>query len=294
VEGECLYILVNDESTRSRISSMMDQEAIPLDRVHFYIIPTNDSWIRDYGPNFLVGKIPEKLAANLWRFDSWGGKYDWELDDKAGNIIANHLNLHRFEPGIVLEGGSIDVNGDGVCLTTESCLLNKNRNGGMGREEMESYLRNFLGIEKVVWLPGGLDGDDTDGHIDNLARFVNPGTIVCAIEGNSEEINYNSLKINVNTLLSSTDIRGRKFEVVQIPMPGPVWNGQERLPASYLNFYIGNRAVLLPTYDHPNDSKAEEILSSLFPDRKIVPIPCQLLVRGLGSIHCITQQQPKN
>ncbi len=291
VVGETIHILVNDEAGRDRAASLIERQGISNGKIRFYIIPTDDAWIRDYGPNFLI-REDRKVAMNLWRFDSWGGKYEWEQDDRAGGEIAGHLHLPSFEPGIVLEGGAIEVNGNGVCLTTEPCLLNKNRNGGLSRETMESYLKNYLGIEKVIWLTGGIAGDDTDGHIDNLARFVNPGTIVCALEENPEEINYNPLKDNYNTLLLSTDNNGGKFEVVQMPMPGPLHNGGERLPASYSNFYIGNRAVLLPTFGHPNDSRAWEILAHCFPDREIIGIPCQVLVRGLGALHCITQQQP--
>ena len=192
----------------------------------------------------------------------------------------------------MLEGGAIDVNGKGTCLTTEPCLLNPNRNGGMDREAMEGYLINYLGVQKVIWLKGGMEGDDTDGHIDNLARFVNPTTILCAYEEDPSDPNHEGLKDNYDRLESATDQDGNPLNIIRLPMPGKVEASSGRLPASYANFYIGNRVILLPVYNTANDSKAEAILKEAFPEREIVPIPCRELVQGFGSIHCVTQQQP--
>ncbi|MEE9259157.1 MAG: agmatine deiminase family protein, partial [Nitrospinaceae bacterium] len=292
--GETVNILVNNDSEKERIAEKLLNAAITADSIELHIIPTDDSWIRDYGPNFLVRETPagREAALNKWKFDSWGGKYEWEQDNRAGSEIAGLVECPRFDPGIVLEGGAVEVNGVGTCLTTESCLLNKNRNGGLGRDEMESYLKNYLGVRKIVWLNGSLEGDDTDGHIDNLARFVNPSTILCAYEENAKDRNFSGLKNNLELLESATDQDGNVFDVVRLPMPGYVGSKSERLPASYANFYIGNRAVLLPTFGHPNDTRAHELLQNFFPEREIIGIPSQVLVWGLGSVHCLTQQEP--
>ena len=292
VAGELVNLLVSDAPTKDQVLKQLEQRNISADRVRLKIIPTNDSWIRDYGPNFLVAKSPsgKQIALNKWRFDSWGKKYDWALDNQAGYEISRELGFPLFEPGIVLEGGAIDVNGQGVCLTTRTCLLN--RNGGLGQESMEKYLRDYLGVQKIIWLTGEIEGDDTDGHVDNLARFVNPSTICCATEENPAAKHYTSLKENYERLQSATDPNGNPFNVVPIPMPGRVGSRTERLPASYLNFYIANKCVLLPVYGQPQDIQAKTILQKVFPERTIVEIPSQTLIWGLGSIHCITQQQP--
>ena len=292
--GEIVHVLVNDEPSRQKVEKHLHASNIPAKGVKLHIIPNNDAWIRDYGPNFLVRENSGErdIGLNKWGFDSWGGKYDWKLDNEAGNIIARTLKVSAFEPGIVLEGGAIEPNGKGTCLTTEQCLLNKNRNGGLSREVMETYLKNYLGVTKIVWLKGGIRGDDTDGHIDNLARFVNPTTILCAYEDDPSDPNHKELKGNYDSLLSATDQDGNPFTVLKLPMPGVVKPFSTRLPASYANFYIGNRAVLLPVYGHPNDEKAKALLQKFFPDREIIAIACNHLVVGLGSIHCVTQQQP--
>ncbi len=292
VSGESVNLLVNDAPTKDRVLKKLHQRNISADRVPILILPTDDSWIRDYGPNFLVAESADekRMGLNKWGFDSWGGKYEYEKDNQAGHEIALKLGLTRFEPGIVLEGGAIDVNGQGTCLTTRTCMLS--RNGGLSQEKMEKYLRNYLSVSKVIWLTGEIEGDDTDGHVDNLARFVNPTTICCATEENPVEKHYDSLKKNYERLQSATDQDGNTFNVVPLPMPGRVGSETERLPASYLNFYIANGCVLLPVYGKPEDMQAKTVLQNVFPDRSIVEIPCQVLIWGLGSIHCITQQQP--
>ena len=292
--GETVHILVNSENSLESVKNKISHLGIPGDPLRFYIIPTDDAWIRDYGPNFLVSGDPEhrRIALNNWRFDSWGGKYDWELDDRAGSEIARLLKLPAFEPNIVLEGGAIDVNGLGTCLTTEPCLLNVNRNGGLARETVENILENYLGVKNIIWLKGEIEGDDTDGHIDNLARFVNPTTVVCACEEDPAAESYKALNDNYEILQSETDQDGNLLNVVRLPMPEAVKTGPARLPASYANFYIGNRTVLLPAFNVPNDRKAESILQNLFPDREVIPLPCRELLVGLGGLHCITRQQP--
>jgi len=291
---ETVHILVNDKTSQESVKNKIAHTDINRDPLRFYIIPTDDAWIRDYGPNFLVSGSPgnRRIALNNWRFDSWGGKYDWELDDQAGGEIARLLKLPAFEPNIVLEGGAIDVNGLGTCLTTESCLLNVNRNGGLDRATAGNILKNYLGAKNIIWLKGGIEGDDTDGHIDNLARFVNPTTVVCACEDDSASPNYKALNDNFETLQSAADQDGNLLNVIRLPMPGTIKTDSTRLPASYANFYIGNRSVLIPVFNVPDDRKAESILQNLFPNREVVPLPCRELLIGLGGLHCITQQHP--
>lgn len=297
--GETVHILVNDPASLERVKVKIAKTGVSTNSLLFYVIPTNDAWIRDYGPNFLVSGYADdrQIAINNWRFNSWGerwnlkeNEYDWEIDNQAGNKIAHTLLLPTFSPDIVLEGGAIDVNGLGTCLSTQSCLLNTNRNGGLNRETMENILKNYLGVKKVIWLQGEIEGDDTGGHIDNLARFVSPTTIVCAYDENASS-SY-GLNNNFQTLKSENDQDGNPLNVIRLPMPEPVMAGTTRLPASYANFYIGNKTVLLPVFNGPNDRKAETVLQEVFPDRKVVPLPCRELLMGFGGLHCITQQQP--
>ncbi len=289
---ETVHILVNDGKMEKSVEATLRERGVEMNNIVLHDIPTNDSWIRDYGPNFIVNKNGT-VAANDWDFDSWGRKYKWELDDLAGTIIAEESELHHFKPEIVLEGGAIDVNGMGTCLTTESCILNPNRNDGINREEMGNILKDHLGISKIIWLNGALEGDDTDGHIDNLARFVNPSTIVCAVEEDQYDANYTGLKKNFDRLKAHSDQDDKPLKIIPLPMPGYVGTPRDRLPASYVNFYIANKSVLVPVYDHPNDKRALAILGPLFPERKIIPIPCKTLIWGLGGVHCLTQQQPR-
>ena len=288
-KNESVHILVNDEDMGNAVESTLNVNNVEMKNIFLHDIPTNDSWIRDYGPNFII-QSDGKVAANDWDFDSWGRKYKWELDDLAGTVIAEESGLHHFKPEIVLEGGAIEVNGAGTCVTTESCILNPNRNNGISRDAMETVLKDYLGISKVIWLHGEMEGDDTDGHIDNLARFVNPTTMLCAVEEDDEDPNYRCLKNNFDHLRSATDQDDNLFEIVALPMPGYI--GSPRLPASYANFYIANKSVLVPVYGHSNDKRALSILEPLFPKREIIPIPSTTLILGLGGVHCLTQQQP--
>ncbi len=294
-EGEQTHILVQDKSAEEDLNNKLQANGVDIKQVFLYDIPTNDSWIRDYGPNFLIREKEgiREVAINDWDFDSWGRKYKWELDDLAGSIITEQLELPKFKPGIVLEGGAIEVNGRGTCLTTDSCILNPNRNNGIRRERMEEFLTNYLGVSKIIWLSGDLKGDDTDGHIDNLARFVNATTIVCSFEEDEKDANFLSLEQNFKRLQAAKDQDGNTFQIIPLPMPGYVGSEKQRLPASYANFYIANHAVLVPIYDHANDEKALDLLTPLFPGRKIIPIQCKTLIWGLGGIHCLTQQQPR-
>jgi agmatine deiminase len=228
-----------------------------------------------------------------WKFNAWGGKYPpYDLDDVIPTRIAGELGLPVFQPEIVMEGGSIDVNGLGTLLTTESCLLNPNRNPNLSRMEIEQYLRSYLGVTHILWLGDGITGDDTDGHVDDLSRFVDPRTVVTAIEEDPTDDNYEPLQRNLERLNRMSDQDGRPLRVVTLPMPRPLWHDGQRLPASYANFYIANELVLLPGYDPPRDEEAASTLQSLFPSREVITIDCTDLVWGLGAFHCVTQQWP--
>ncbi len=292
---ERVRLLVDNTETEARILKELRRMGVPPGRVAPHVLLTVDSWIRDYGPNFLIRESPagSELAYNDWRFNAWGDKYEeLKKDDRVPSDLERLLGMPRFTPGIVLEGGSIDVNGAGVCLTTEQCLLNPNRNPTLSRLQLEEYLREYLGASKTVWLGEGISGDDTDGHIDDIARFVAEDTVVCAVEEDPSDENYHLLRDNYRRLELAGDIQGRPFRVVPLPMPGPVETPDGRLPASYANFYIANQVVLVPVFGHENDIRAVRVLQGLFRDRRVVGIRCEALVWGLGAIHCVTQQQP--
>ena len=294
---ETVNLLVDDETAEQTVRERCTFPG--AQNIRFHRIETVDSWIRDYGPNFLIGPNNQP-AFNDWIFNAWGNKYEvLKRDDQVPRVLEPVLGMRRFEPGIVMEGGSIEVNGAGCVLTTEQCLLNTNRNPQLSREEIEDYLKSYLGVTKVLWLGEGIVGDDTDGHIDDIARFVSPNTIVCAVEDDPEDANYELLQDNLARLESMTDAQGRAFEIVTLPMPGVVGGTStdtrnlDRLPASYANFYIANSVVLAPVFGHSNDERAIKTLQRVFPDRKVVPINCEPLVWGMGTIHCVTQQQPR-
>jgi agmatine deiminase len=295
---EIVNLLVDDEETERRVRERCTAAA--ASQIRFHHIQTVDSWIRDYGPNFLIG--PNGAPAyNDWVFNAWGNKYEeLKQDDSVPRRLEPFLAMKRFSPGIVMEGGSIEVNGAGCVLTSEQCLLNPNRNPDLSREEIEHYLKDYLGVTKVLWLGEGIVGDDTDGHIDDIARFAAPDVIVCAVEEDPADANYEILQDNLVRLRSMTDAAGKPFEIVTLPMPGTVGGSSttardlERLPASYANFYIANSVVLAPVFGHANDERAVDTLQRLFPTRQVMPINCEPLVWGMGTIHCVTQQQPQS
>ena len=294
-EHERVNLLVNDATGNDYVQQRLIAQDIPLQQVDRYIYPTVDAWLRDSGPIFVTSAAnsPHPLALVDWDFTAWGRKYpDMLPDDAIPAHLARHLDLPRFRPGIVLEGGSIDVNGLGACLTTEQCLLHPNRNPALQRSDIERYLQDYLGVRHIIWLGQGIAGDDTDGHIDDIARFVDPTTVVCAVSDNPQDDNYAILQDNLARLQAAVDQDGRPLQVIPLPMPGPMDAEGEPLPASYANFYIANRVVLVPIYDHPHDQEALRILQTLFPTRRVIGFPCAPLVWGLGAIHCITQQQP--
>lgn len=291
--GERVELLVHDKREAEKVVKLLALRGTRMKNLILHRADTVDTWIRDYGPIFV--KNGAKKAFTKWRFNAWGGKYSDLARDNGVVGKLQALKAHRrIDPGIVLEGGSVDMNGRGSCLTTEQCLLNKNRNPHLSQREIESVLERFLGARNVIWLKEGIEGDDTDGHIDDITRFVGPRTVVTAVEPNAKDPNHDILEENLERLKFARDESGKRLTVVQLPMPGRVLDARgKRLPASYANFYIGNAAVLVPIYSHRNDAKALRILKRLFPGRRVVGIECTALVHGLGSIHCVTQQEPK-
>ena len=267
----------------------------PLDRVHFHHFPAYEPWCRDHGPIFLVRNQNGQNGRAIvdWDYNAWGGKYPpFDLDDAVPQHVARYRNLPLFSPGIVMEGGSIEVNGRGTVLTTEACLLNKNRNPHLTKAQIEQFLSDYLGATNVLWLGDGIMGDDTDGHIDDLTRFVNPNTVVTIVEEDSQDENFAILQDNLKRLRTLKDEDGTPLRIVELPMPGRVEFDGQRLPASYANFYVANKIVLVPTYRHANDAKALAILQKEFPDRKVIGVNSTELIWGLGSFHCISQQEP--
>ena len=292
--GQKVKILLNDKEMEQNVKNKLKKSKINLSQVLFYQIMNVDSWMRDCGPSFVVSHAEKKLAMVKWIFNAWGNKYEDLKEDAHIPYSMNKLmKIPIFEPGIVLEGGSIEVNGTGTLLTTEQCLLNKNRNPGLGKQEIEEYLKGYLNVSNILWLKEGIAGDDTDGHIDDIARFVNQNTIVCAFEEDKSDENYKILKENYELLENMKDENGKKLNIIPLPMPGFVGDKGRRYPASYLNFYIGNEAVCVPVFGDKNDEQALKILQKLFKNRKIVGIDCKAMVYGFGALHCVSQQEPK-
>jgi agmatine deiminase len=296
---ERVRILVSDAKMKRQAREILKKSDANLAAVDFFLVPTDRGWIRDFGPIFLRDADRDPALTN-WRFNGWA-KYDnSKRDDAATSKLLPRLKITSWEPvhrqrRVVLEGGSIDVNGLGAMLTTEECLLSKvqERNPGFAREDYAEVFRDYFGVTNVLWLNRGIAGDDTHGHVDDLTRFVNPTTVVAVVEENREDVNYEPLQENIGRLQKMKDQDGQALRVETLPMPRPVYFERQRLPASYANFYIANGIVLMPTFNDPSDRIALDKLAALFPDRQIVPIACRDLVLGLGTIHCMTQQQPK-
>lgn len=286
---EPVHILAGGEAVLASARRLVGD----VPNVTLHDIPTNDAWIRDHGPTFLVGPPDLPPALVDWQYNAWGGKYPpFDEDNRVPARMADLLGRRRFEPGIVMEGGAIDVDGRGTLLTTEQCLLNPNRNPHLDRTGVERYLRDYCGVSKVLWLTEGIAGDDTDGHIDELARFVRPGVVVAAVEEDPSDVNYRPLQKNLELLRGFRDADDRSLEVVPLPMPRPLYYNDTRLPASYANFYIANHLVVVPQFGDPADAEALDTLAQLFPDRKVRGLKAIDLVWGLGAFHCITQQEP--
>jgi agmatine deiminase len=297
---ERVRVDVRDARMEEAVRRTLAGAGVPDAGVDFFHHPTNDAWVRDHGPIFAVrdaGGARERTVLDFG-YDAWGGKYPpFDLDDDVPRRVADALGLPRLEPGFVLEGGSVDGDGAGTVLTTETCLLEPRRRkpgeAERTREEMERRLAAWLGARRVVWLGGEVEGDDTDGHVDDLARFVAPGVVVACVEPDPADPNSAPLADNLRRLRAARDASDRRLEVVELPMPPPVlWRG-ERCPASYANFYLANGAVLVPVFGAAQDARALATLRELLPGRDVVPVPARHLVVGLGAVHCLTQQEPR-
>jgi len=286
-------IVVHDKAHEEEVRRLLAaSKKICRDRVFLHRFGCNECWCRDHGPIFVVRK--SKIAVLDWRYNAWGGKYPpWSLDDAIRRRAAQTLGLPLISPGMVLEGGSIDVNGRGTLLTTESVMLNKNRNPRLTRRQIEQRLRDYLGVSNILWLGDGIAGDDTDGHVDDITRFVGPRTVVTCVEDDPADENCAPLRENLKRLRAMRDQDGRPLRVIELPMPGRLEGRGQRLPASYANFYIANGVVLVPVYSHRNDKRALAILRRCFPKRRVIGVECTDLVWGLGALHCVTQQQPR-
>jgi agmatine deiminase len=300
---ERVHLIVEDAATERRVKSMLSRAGANLDRVNFHRWPTDRGWTRDSGPIF-VRNAKGRVALTNWRFNGWAKYDDWHLDDKVPGRVTKLLGCPAWQPlvqnqngtkhPVVLEGGSIDVDGQGALLTTEECLLSEvqQRNPGLSREKLERVFSDYLGIDQVIWLGRGIAGDDTHGHVDDIARFAGPATIVAAVEPDTSDPNHAPLKENLALLKAARTPGGKQFTVVELPMPRPVVFRGQRLPASYANFYVANGVVLVPTFHDPNDRVALNLLAEVFPDREVIGVHSMDLIWGLGALHCMTQQQP--
>jgi agmatine deiminase len=300
---ERVHVIVQDGKEESRANGILRRAGADLGHVTFHQWPTDRVWTRDSGPIFV--RNPEgRMAITNWKFNAWAKYDDWHLDDQLPARVAAELNLPECQPSItlndgfrhrlVLEGGSIDTNGQGILLTTEECLLSEvqQRNPGISREQLELALHDFLGIDQVIWLGRGVAGDDTHGHIDDISRFVGPSTIITAVEPNTSDPNHEPLAENLRRLMAARTPDGKQFTIVELPLPRPVAFRGQHLPASYANFYVANGLVLVPTFHDPNDRIALSILAEVFPGREVIGIHSVDLIWGLGALHCMTQQQP--
>jgi agmatine deiminase len=291
-ECEPVYINVLDAEHERHVRRLVEAAA-PRERLRFFRFPTNDAWARDHGAIFVTRAGGQPRLAVDFDYNAWGGKYPpFDLDRQVGRLMAEALGVPCFaQPGVVLEGGSIEVNGEGALLTTEQCLLNPNRNPQLDRADIERILCDAFGVTQIVWLGDGIEGDDTDGHIDDLTRFVRPDAVVTVIEPNTRDANHAPLAAN-RRRLADLEIGGRALDVVELPMPEPQYLEGQRLPASYANFYIANEAVFMPVFGCRQDGPALEILGGCFPGHRVVPVDCSVIVAGLGTLHCLTQQVP--
>ncbi len=288
-EFEPVHILAGGEDVMAQARSLVGD----VPNVTLHDIPTDDIWARDHGPTFLAGPPSHEPALVDWEYNAWGGKYPpFDLDNAVPGHVAQLTGRRRFKPGIVMEGGAVDGNGAGTVLTTETCLLNPNRNPQLSKADVERYLADYLCAKKILWIGGGIVGDDTDGHIDEMARFVGPTTVVAPVEDDPRDENHNPLRDNFRRLQLMSDALGRPLEVIPLPMPRPLFFETNRLPACYLNFYIANGVVIVPVFNDPADAIVLETLARLFPGREIRGLDAVDLVWGLGAFHCITQQQP--
>jgi agmatine deiminase len=292
-KGERVCINIRDEELMEMVKIELMREGQDLSKIDFFIHPTNDAWCRDHGPAFLVSSTakPPRMIVS-WRYNAWGEQYPHDLDEKIPGLVAECLNIPVVYPGIVMEGGAVEINGNGTLLTTASCLLNKNRNPHLKQDQVEDYLKNYYGAEKILWLNNGIDGDDTNGHIDDITRFFREDGVITAVEHDKTDPNHKTLKDNLKLLKTMREFSGKQLDIAEIPMPPPVVFEGHRLPASYANFYLTNQSVIVPIYRCKEDDKAMSVLEECFPDRRVVGIDSVEIIWGLGSFHCLSQQEP--
>ena len=294
-QSEQVRINVSNEQVKVSALQHLERAGVNLNQVEFFLHPTNDAWCRDHGPAFLVnanGKYKKVIVD--WGYNAWGGKYPpFDFDDVIPTLIGNSLSLPVFYPGIVMEGGSVEFNGAGTVLTSTCCLLNENRNPYLNQQQIENYLAEYYGIDQVLWVDEGIVGDDTDGHIDDTIRFINEDTVLSVVETKVNDENYHFLQQNLKSLSKMRLLSGKQLNVIELPMPDAVVYEDVRLPASYANFYISNKHVIVPTYRCSKDDIALDIISQSFPSREVVGIDSTDIIWGLGSFHCLSQQEPK-
>jgi len=293
-EGELVRINAGSDAIKAFAIQQLTAAGVDLNKVEFFDFATNDAWCRDHGPAFLINPETKQKVIVDWGYNAWGNKYPpYDLDDVIPTKIGQRFNLPVYHPGIIMEGGSVDFNGKGTVLTTTACLLNQNRNPHLNQQQIEEYMRDYYGIEQVLWLGDGIIGDDTDGHVDDITRFTNVDTVVTVVEENQSDENYHLLQENLQTLKTMRLLNGKQLNIVELPMPDPVYYDGQRLPASYANFYIANASVIVPTYRCAKDDKALSIIEDCFPGRKIIGIDSTDIIWGLGSFHCLSQQEPE-
>jgi agmatine deiminase len=293
-KGEEVCINVVDDAMKAFAIKCLQEAGADLGKIRFFIHPTNDAWCRDHGPAFLINPRADiKKVIVDWDYNAWGNKYPpFDLDDVIPTLIGKHYDIPVYHPGIVMEGGSVEFNGQGTLLTSTACLLNPNRNPHLNQQQIEEYLHNYYGVDQVLWVDEGIVGDDTDGHIDDTVRFVNANTVLTVVEENKQDENYELLQHNLRQLKQMRLLNGQQLNIIELPMPDAIVYEDQRLPASYANFYIANAAVIVPTYRCANDDKALQIIQQSFPDRKVIGIDSTDIIWGLGSFHCLSQQEP--
>ncbi len=293
-ENEKVRINVSDEEMKFFAENILGKENVNMQQVEFFFHPTNDAWCRDHGPAFLINSNTKEKAVIDWNYNAWGNKYPpYNYDDIIPTLIANHFNLEVFYPNIVMEGGSVEFNGKGTLLTSKSCLLNPNRNPQLNQQQIEFYLCEYYGVEQILWVDEGIEGDDTDGHIDDTVRFVDEDTVLTVIEENKNDENYEPSQKNFKQLKTMRLINGKQLNIIELPMPDEIIYEAQKLPASYANFYIANNVVVVPMYDCDKDDIALEIIQQCFSSRKVIGINSVDIIWGLGSFHCLSQQEPK-
>jgi agmatine deiminase len=294
VKGEEVKINVVNTAMQQVATQTLEKAGVDLSRVKFFLHPTNDAWCRDHGPAFLINPSAAQPKVIVdWGYNAWGDKYPpYDLDDVIPTLIARHYNYPVYHPGIVMEGGSVEFNGKGTVLTSTACLLNPNRNPQLNQAQIEEYLRAYYGVEQVLWVDEGIIGDDTDGHIDDTVRFVNEDTVLTVIETNRSDENYSLLQHNLKQLKAMRLLSGKQLNIVEIPMPEPLFYEGQRLPCSYANFYIANQSVIVPVFNSKNDDRALQLIEECFPGRRVIGIDSTDIIWGLGSFHCLSQQEP--